>query len=156
MGILDFLTGGGQRGRSGPEPLINKEMRTYDQLLDEITVWNIDKTDILAVLRSEVDEVRLATWSHALEKGVRRGLTSTSGRKEDSPLFPVYLDLYQFVKALRQKLLMNPTMQNVRGVERLDSLSVCIVCGIRALQKEQGAKRLMNTLQWKLLERYLG
>lgn len=156
MGVLDFLLGGGQRGRSGPELLIDKEMKTYDQLMDEITAWNIDNTDILTVLRSEVDEKRLATWSHAMEKGVRRGLASTSGKKEDSPLFPIYLDLYQFVKALRQKLLMNPTMKNVRGVDGLDSLAVSIVCGIRALQKEQGAKRLMNTLQWKLLERYLG
>ena len=61
--------------------------------------WNIDHTDILDVLRSEIEEERLATWSHALDVGVRKGLTSTSGKMEESPFFPVYLDLYKFVKA---------------------------------------------------------
>jgi hypothetical protein len=53
-----------------------------------------------------------------------------------------------------------PPRERVRGQEKhfgsLRSFSVCIICGIRALQKEKGAKRLINTLQWKLLERYLG
>jgi hypothetical protein len=156
LGTFDFFKGGGQREGSAPEPLINKETKTYDQMLDEITTWNIDHTDILKVLRSEVEEGRLANWSHALETGIRKGLSPVFGKVEESPHYSVYLDLYRFVKNLRPKLLMNPTMQDAKGMEKLDLLSVCIICGIRALQKEKGAKRLINTLQWKLLERYLG
>jgi hypothetical protein len=156
LGTFDFFKGGGQRGGNGPEPPINKETKTYDQMLDEITTWNIDHTDILKVLRSEVEEGRLANWSHALETGIRKGLSPVSGKVEESPHYSVYLDLYRFVKSLRPKLLMNPTMQDTKGMEKLDPLSVCIICGIRALQKEKGAKRLINTFQWKLLERYLG
>ena len=156
MGILDFFTGGAQRGQGRSEPPIEKEMRTYDEIMDEMMAWNIGHTDILNVLRSEVEEKRLTTWSHALETGIRKGLISASGRVEESPHFPAYLDLYQFIRGLRPRLLMNPTMKNLREVGRIDSLSVCIICGIRALQKEMGVKRLLNTLQWKLLERYLG
>lgn len=156
MKVFDFFKGSGQGGKERPQPSVNKESKTYDQLMDEITAWNIDHTDILRVLRSEVEEERLSKWSHALETGIRKELTSASRKVGESPLYPVYLDLYRFIKSLRQKLLTNPTMKNVKEMKRLDSLSVCIVCGIRALQKEKGAKRLMNTLQWKLLERYLG
>ena len=153
---VDFFKGGGQTGGRGPEPLIKTENRTYDELIDEIMEWNIEHTDILSVLRNEVQGQRLAAWSDALETGIRRGLASASGKVEESPLYHAYLDLYQFVKGLRQKLLVNPSMKNARGTEKSDSLSLCIICGIRALQKERGVKRLMNTLQWMLLERYLG
>jgi hypothetical protein len=156
LGTFDFFKGGGQRGGNGPEPPINKETKTYDQMLDEITTWNIDHTDILKVLRSEVEEGRLANWSHALETGIRNGISPVFEKVEESPHYSVYLDLYRFVKSLKPTLLMNPTIQDARGMEKLDSLSVCIICGIRALQKGKGAKRLINTLQWKLLERYLG
>jgi len=33
---------------------------------------------------------------------------------------------------------------------------ITFICGIRALQKEMGARRLIDTLQWMMLERYLG
>jgi hypothetical protein len=155
LGVFDFLKGGGPGVRGGPEPQSSKETRTYDELIDEIMEWNIDHTDILNVLRSEVEEKRLATWSRALEVGVRKGLASPSGRVEESPLFPIFLDLYKFVVKLRPKLLTNPTMNNVKKMEKSDSLCVCIICGIRALQMESGAKRLLNTLHWILLERYL-
>ena len=149
--------GGGQRHRGEPEPQIEKERRTYDQLMDEVMEWNIEQTDILKVLRSEVQEERLAAWSLALEAGVRKGLNSSSGGDiKENPLLPVFLDLDQFIRGLRTKLLTNPAMKNVRKVEKTDSLSVCIICGIRALQKERGAKRLIDTIQWMLLERYLG
>ena len=141
--------------RGAPQPPISKETRTYDELIDEIMEWNIDRTNILDVLRSEIEEERLATWSRALEVGVRKGLASSSGKVEENPLFPVFLDLYKFVKNLRPKLLMNPTMSNVKKMEKSDSLCLCILCGIRALQRESGAKRLLNTLHWILLERYL-
>ena len=155
MGVLDFFKGGGQGVRGAPQPPISKETRTYDELIDEIMEWNIDRTNILDVLRSEIEEERLATWSRALEVGVRKGLASYSGKVEENPLFPVFLDLYKFVKNLRPKLLMNPTMSNVKKMEKSDSLCLCILCGIRALQRESGAKRLLNTLHWILLERYL-
>lgn len=156
MGVLDFFKGGGPGVRGKPEPPINKETRTYDELIDEIMGWNIDHTGILDVLRSEIEEERLTTWSRALEVGVRKGLTFPSGKVEESSLFPVFLDLYKFVIKLRPKLLTNPTMQNVKKMEKSDSLCLCIICGIRALQRESGAKRLLNTLHWILLERYLG
>jgi hypothetical protein len=155
LGVFDFLKGGGLGVRGEPKPPISKETRSYDELIDEIVEWNIDHTGILDVLRSEIDEERLATWSRALELGVRKGLASPSGKVEENPLFPVFLDLYKFVIKLRPKLLTNPTMNNVKKMEKSDSLCVCIICGIRALQMESGAKRLLNTLHWILLERYL-
>jgi len=156
LGVFDLFKGKGQEKREPRGPLIEKDTRTYDQMMDELTAWNIDHTDILSVLRSEIEEERLLTWSHALETGIRKGLGSYPRNVEENPLFPTYLDLYRFIKGLRPKLSTNPTMKNAKGIEKLDSVSVCIICGIRALQKERGAKRLMNTFQWKLLERYLG
>ena len=140
----------------GPPPLTKIENRTYDELIDEIMKWNIEQTDILNVLRGEIEEGRLDSWSLALERGVRRGLHFGSGHIDQSPLFPIFLDLHKFIRGLRTKLLTNPTMKNVKKMEKADSLSVCIICGIRALQKEKGAKRLIDTIQWMLLERYLG
>jgi len=142
--------------RDEPQPPISKETRSYDELIDKIMEWNINHTDILDVLRSEIEEERLAAWSRALEVGVRKGLASPSGKVEEGPLFPVFLDLHKFVIKLRPKLLMNPTMNHVKKMEKSDSLCICIICGIRALQMESGAKRLFNTLHWILLERYLG
>jgi hypothetical protein len=56
----------------------------------------------------------------------------------------------------RIKLLGNPTMREAKGIEKTDPLSVCIICGIRALQRERGLPGLMNTMKLKLLERYFG
>ncbi len=156
MGVLDFLKGSGLGGRGGAEPPISKEIRSYDELIDEIMEWNIEHTDILDVLRSEIKEERLAAWSRALEVGIRKGLGSPSGKIEESPFFPAFLDLHKFVTSLRQKLLMNPTMKDMWKMEKSDSLCICIISGIRALQRESEAKRLLNTLHWILLERYLG
>ena len=154
MGVFDLFKDRGQRGMT--EALIKKETRSYDQLMDEIMAWNIDHTNILEILRREIEEERLLKWSDAVEKGIRKNLDSSSGKRDDNPLLPVYLDLYKFVKGLRLKLLGNPTMKNIKPLERSDSLLVSIICGIRALQKEKAAKRLIDTLQWMLLERYLG
>jgi len=156
LGVFDFLKGGGQGLRGGPEAPIKTENRTYDELIDELMNWNLEQTDILSVLRSEIEEGRLDSWSLALETGVRRGLDPASGHIERSPLFPIFLDLYKFIKGFRTKLLTNPTMKNVKMMEKSDSLCVCILCGIRALQLERGAKRPINTLHWILLERYFG
>ena len=156
LGVFDFLKGGGQGLEGGPSPPTQTENRTYNELIDEIMRWNIEQTDILNVLRSEIEEGRLASWSLALETGIRRGLNPASGNIDKNPLFPIFLDLHKFIRGLRTKLLTNPTMKNVRKMEKADSLSVCIVCGIRAMQKESGVKRLIDTIQWMLLERYLG
>ena len=156
MGVFDFLKGSGAGVRGEHEPPISKEARSYDELIDEIMAWNIEHTDILDVLRREIEEERLATWSRALEVGIRKGLASTSGKVEESQFFSIFLDLYRFVRNLRTRLLTNPTMKNVWKTERSDSLCVCIISGIRALQMEGGSKRLLNTLHWILLERYLG
>lgn len=156
MRIFHLFKGGGQ-GRGGrPEPPVNKEERSYDQLIDELMAWNIEYTDILGILRKEIDEERLLKWSDALEKGIRKNLDPNFGKREENLLFPVYLDLCQFVRGLRIKLSGNPAMKNVKPLDRSDSLVVCIICGIRALQKEKGAKRLIDTLQWMMIERYLG
>jgi hypothetical protein len=156
LGVFDFLKRGGQGVSGGPPPPTKIEIRTYDELIDEIMKWNIEQTDILSVLKSEIEEGRLDSWSLALETGVRRGLISTSGHGQKGPLYPIFLDLHKFIRGFRTKLLTNPTMKNARKMEKTDSLSVCIICGIRALQKERGAKRLIDTIQWMLLERYLG
>jgi len=156
LGVFDFFKGGGQGLSDGPSPPTKIENRTYDELIDEIMKWNIEQTDILSVLKSEIEEGRLDSWSLALETGVKRGLNPAPGPVDKSPLFPIFLDLHKFIRGLRTKLLTNPTMKNVRKMEKTDSLSGCIICGIRALQKERGAKRLIDTIQWMLLERYLG
>jgi hypothetical protein len=153
--IFDLLRGGQGRRVEG-EPPVNKEERSYDQLMNELMAWNIEHTGILEILRKEIGEERLARWSDALEKGIRKNLDSKFGRQKDNPYFPVYLDLYKFVRSLRTKLLGDPAMEQAKPLERSDSLVVCIICGIRALQKEKGATRLMDTLQWMVLERYLG
>ena len=155
LGVFDLLKGRGQGVRGGPEPPTKIENRTYDELIDEIMKWNIEQTDIVSVLKSEIEEGRLDSWSLALETGVRKGLNPASGHVDKRPLSPIFLDLHKFIRGLRTKLLTNPTMKNVKKMEKADSLSVCIVCGIRALQKERGAKRLIDTIQWMLLERYL-
>ena len=155
LGVLDFLKGSGSGVGGKSEPPTDKETRSYDDLIDEIMEWNVGHTDILVVLRKEIEVERLAAWSHALEVGVKKGLAS-SGKVEEGPLFPVFLDLYKFVIHLRTKLLSNPTMKDVRKTEKSDSLITCIICGIRALQKESRAKQLLNTIHWILLERYLG
>jgi hypothetical protein len=41
-------------------------------------------------------------------------------------------------------------------LEKTDPLSVCIICGIRVLQRERGLSGVMNTMKLQLLERYLG
>lgn len=156
MKIFELLKGGKQGRVGGKEVPVQKEERSYEQLLDELTAWNIEHTDILEILRKEIDEERLLKWSDALERGVRKNLDPKFGKREDNLLYPVYLDFYRFVRGLRTKLLGNPAMKDMKTMERSDSLVVCILCGIRALQKQKGAKRPIDTLQWMVLERYLG
>ncbi len=156
MRFLDLIKGRGQGRGAGAEPPVKKEERSYEEQMDELTAWNIEHTDILEMLRREIDEERLWTWSDALEKGVRKNLDPMFGPREDNPLFPIFLDLYKFIRGFRTKLLGNPGIKDMKPMERSDSLIVCILCGIRALQKEKGAKRPIDTLQWMMMERYLG
>ncbi|MCX8118419.1 MAG: hypothetical protein N3G78_10845 [Desulfobacterota bacterium] len=149
--FFELIRGGGERERVAP-----KEERTYEEQMDELTSWNIEHTDILKILRQEINEERLARWSEALERGVRRHLDPKWVTNEAAPLMAVYRDLYRFVKEMRVRLLGHPSVQGMKSLERSDSLVVCILCGIRALQKERGAKRPIDTLQWMILERYLG
>ncbi len=156
MKLFELIKGGGSGRRDGKEHPPKREDLTYDQQMDELTSWNIEHTDILEILRREIDEERLSNWSEVLEKGIRRHLDPKLVKTEDSPLLPVFRDLYRFVKEMRTRLLGDPSMKGMKSFERSDSLVVCILCGIRALQKEKGAKRPIDTLQWMLLERYLG
>jgi len=114
MGVFDFLTKGGPGRTGGDEPPIGKETRTYEELMDELMTWNIEQTDILEVLRKEVDEIRLKNWSDALGEGIRKNLSFFSGNEKENPFISVYLDLYHFVKGLRTKRMDDPTIKNAR------------------------------------------
>jgi hypothetical protein len=46
--------------------------------------------------------------------------------------------------------------REAKRLEKTDSLSMCIVCGTRVLQRERGLPGVMNTMKLHLLERYLG
>ncbi len=123
--------------------------------MDELTRWNIEHTDILEILRREIKEDRLISWSTALRIGVRKALKKRAYAR-GSPEYEALRDLDQFIANQRKKLLGNSSMAEARGIERMDSLLACIVCGIRALQREKGLPGAMNTMKLRLLERYLG
>lgn len=150
------LIQGGRKDKGGQEPPAFREERTYDEQMDEVMAWNVERTDIVAILQGEIDEERLLRWSEALEKGVRKNLDPKFSFREDNPSVLAYRDLYQFVRGLRTRLLGNPSVKHMKPMERSDPLTVCILCGIRALQKERGTKRPIDTIQWMMLERYLG
>jgi hypothetical protein len=44
----------------------------------------------------------------------------------------------------------------VKGMEKMESRSVYIICGIRIFQRERGLLGMMNTMKFKLLEGYWG
>jgi hypothetical protein len=55
--------------RGGKEPESRGEKggsTTYEKRMVEITQWNIEHTDILEVLRGQIQEERLISWSKAL------------------------------------------------------------------------------------------
>jgi hypothetical protein len=146
------LRGGGKK----PEPRGGEVgLTSYDERMDEITQWNIEHTDILEILRRGIKEERLISWSNALHIGARKVLKKPEHAR-GTPEYDAWRDLDQFIANQRIKLLGNPSMRDARGIEKVDPLSVCIVCGIRALQREKGLPGAMNILKLKLLERYLG
>ena len=143
-------------GEKTPEPPGGQVgLTSYDEKMDEVTRWNIEHTDILEILRREIREERLISWSNALHIGIRKVLKKP-GYARGTPEYDALRDLDQFIAKQRIKLLGNPSTRDARGIEKMDSLSVCIVCGIRALQQKKGLPGAMNTLKMKLLERYLG
>ncbi len=156
MKIFHLIQGGRNDQGGGKDPPVPREERTYDELFDEVMAWNLEHTHILSILRDEIEESRLLRWSDALEKGIRKNLDPKGGAGESNPLVPIYIDLYQFVRGLRARLIGNPTIKERKPMERSDSVIVCILSGIRALQKERGAKRPIDSIQWMMLERYLG
>lgn len=150
------LIQGGRKDKGGQEPPAFRGERTYDEQMDEVMAWNVEHTDIVTILQDEIDEERLLKWSEALEKGIRKNLDPKFSPWEGNPLVTTYRDLFQFVRGLRTRLLGNPSLKHMKPMERSDALTVCILCGIRALQKERGTKRPIDTIQWMMLERYLG
>lgn len=145
-----------RRGGKKPEPRGEEgRFKTYEERMEEITQWNIEHTDILEVLRGQIKEERLISWSKALRIGIRR-IFKGRGYSAGSPEYVSLRDLDRFIAQQRIKLLGNPTMREAEGIEKTDSLSVCIICGIRVLQRERKLPAIMNTMKLKLLERYLG
>ncbi len=145
-----------RRARKKPGPQGGEGgSKTYDERMDEITHWNIEHTDILEVLRGQIQDVRLISWSKALSVGIRR-VSKGPGYPGRSTEYESLRDLDRFIAEQRIKLRGNPTMREAKGMEKMDPLSVCIICGIRVLQRERGLPGMINTMKLKLLERYLG
>jgi hypothetical protein len=146
-----------RRGGEKPEPRGEEGgFKAYEKRMDEITRWNIEHTDILEVLRGQIQEERLISWSQALNIGIRRVFKGPGYSAGGSPEYEALRDLDQFIAKQRIKLLGNPTMREAKGIEKMDPLSTCIICGIRVLQGEKGLPAIMNTMKLKLLQRYLG
>jgi len=127
--------------------------KSYDEIMDEVTQWNIENTNILQILREDIADERLLAWSEALKEGIRQVMRG--GFLQDEPLQEAYLDLYKFIIQERIKLARDPSMEKARGTEDTDPVTVCIVCGIRALQRQFGMPGLMSIMRFKLLQRYL-
>ena len=121
-------------------------------MLEEITQWNTENTRILEILREELPEGLLARWSEALSGGMRKKMQGA----ESSPDVGIYREIYRFISRQRAFLLTEPSMKNARKFERTDSITLCIICGIRALQKESGDVGLMDTIKFGLLDRRFG
>jgi hypothetical protein len=98
---------GSRRGEAGFE--------TYDEKTDGITRWNIDHTDILEVLRGQIHEKRLISWSKAFRIGVRKVIKGV-GYWSRSREYEALRDLYQFITKQRITLLGNPTMREAKGI----------------------------------------
>lgn len=126
--------------------------KSYEERIDELTQWNVENTDILRILREDISDERLSAWSEDLNKGIRKVMRMRSAERDTT--YDTYLDLYKFIIQERIKLMREPSMKGAKATEDLDPITVCIVCGIRALQKELGLSGLMNTMRLKLLQRY--
>jgi hypothetical protein len=145
-----------RRGEKKPESRGEEGgFKAYEERMEEITRWNIEHTDILEVLRGQIKEERLISWSQALSIGIRR-IFKGRGYSAESPEYEALRDLDQFIAKQRIQLLGNPTMREAKGMEKMDPLSTCIISGIRVMQGEKELPAIMNTMKLKLLQRYLG
>lgn len=143
------------KGGARPEPSGGEARRkTYEERMDEITRWNVEHTDIIEVLRGQIQEERLILWSRALRIGIRRAFKKPE-HAPASPQHEAFRDLDQFIMKQRVRLLGNRTMRQAKGMGKMDPVSVCIICGIRALQRQTGVSGLVNTIKVNLVERYL-
>lgn len=137
------------RPRYSGEPGIQVKCKSYDDMLEEITQWNIENTRILEILRERLPEELLARWSEALSGGIRKKIQGA----ESSLNLGIYHEIYRFICHQRTSLLTEPSMKNARKLERTDPIILCIICGIRAIQKERDHGGLMDTIKFGLLER---
>jgi hypothetical protein len=130
------------------------ENRSYDELLDEITDYHVSETRILEILREKISTETLKLWSEALDRGIKSGMTRTESQGESEGDRETLKGMYQFILDERIRLLPEQSMKNAKKMGPIDPVSVCIVCGIRALQKEKGLQGLMSTMKFKVMERY--
>ncbi len=151
MDILRLFSG--KRGASGSEG-VQKENRSYDELMDEITDYHVRKTRVLEILREKISEETLKQWSEALNRGTKRGMTKSASPEDSGGDQETMQRIYRFILDEKINLLSEPSIKNAKGMGAIDPISVCIVCGIRALQIERGLQGLMSTLKFKVMERY--
>ncbi len=151
MDILRLFSG--KRGTSGSEG-VQKENRSYDELMDEITDYHVEETRILEILREKISEETLKIWSKALEQGIKRRMTRSESPGDSGEDRETLQKIYQFILAERIRLLSEQSMKKAKKMGAVDPISVCIVCGIRALQRERGLHGLMSTMKFKIMERY--
>ncbi|NIQ38766.1 MAG: hypothetical protein GTN81_09265 [Proteobacteria bacterium] len=137
--------------RSGVHPNNQEGPRSYNEILEEITQWNIENTRILDILRKELPEQRLTRWSEAFSGGLRKKMR----RSETTSDLETYREIYRFICHQRVSLLKEPSMRNAKKLERTDPILLCIICGIRAIQKEMGHEGLIDTIKFGLLEKNL-
>lgn len=130
------------------------ENRSYDELLDEITDYHVSETTILEILREKISTETLKVWSEALDQGIKRGLTRSESPKESGEDRETLKKIYQFILNERIRLRSEQSMKNAKRMGAIDPITVCIVCGIRALQKEKGLQGFMSTIKFKVMERY--
>ncbi len=135
-------------GRLRPEGV----KKSYYELLEEVTLWNVENTRILQILTAKLTEERLTRWSEALSGGVRKKIRGPGNSRD----LEIYREIYQFICHERTTLLTEPTMKNARKQEKTDPILLCIICGIRTMQKERGHPGLLDTIKFRLLEKEFG
>jgi hypothetical protein len=153
---MDFIKlFGMKRGGSGmgSEP-VKPEDRSYDEMMDEITEYHVGETNIIEILRDAIPFETLKRWSEALNRGIKRSMTESNQTGNSKGDRETLREIYRFILDRRILLLTEPSMKMAMGMGNLDPISVCIVCGIRALQKERNLPGLMSTMKFRLMERY--
>lgn len=146
---------GMKRGHSGEgQETSRPEDKSYDTMMDELTEYHVGETRILEILREAIPLETLKTWSDALNRGIKRSMVQSSVKEDLQGDRDTFREIYKFILHRRILLLSEPSMKKARGMGSIDPISVCIVCGIRALQKERNLHGLMSTMKFRLMERY--